>query len=70
MTSRSYFGKMISTLGSVVPLAMFFFQKIPLNGKKVVFDSFAKNRFVYKGLSLKDCLASKCSLKNEALSIN
>ena len=47
-----------------------FFQKIPLNGKKVVFDSFAKNRFVYKGLSLKDCLASKCSLKNEALSIN
>ena len=25
MTSRSYFGKMNSTLGSVVPLAMFFF---------------------------------------------
>ena len=24
MTSRSYFGKMNSTLGSVVPLAMFF----------------------------------------------
>ena len=25
MTSRSYFGKMNSTLGSVVPLAMFYF---------------------------------------------
>ena len=27
MTSRSYFGKMNSTLGSVVPLAMFIFIK-------------------------------------------
>ena len=28
MTSRSYFGKMNSTLGSVVPLAMFFLQNL------------------------------------------
>ena len=29
MTSRSYFGKMNSTLGSVVPLAMFFRDAFP-----------------------------------------
>ena len=29
MTSRSYFGKMNSTLGSVVPLAMFYFSPLP-----------------------------------------
>ena len=31
MTSRSYFGKMNSTLGSVVPLAMFYI----LSGKEI-----------------------------------
>ena len=30
MTSRSYFGKINSLLGSVVPLAMFLFREEPL----------------------------------------
>ena len=34
MTQRSYFGKMNSTLGSVVPLAMFIFGCQPNNAKK------------------------------------
>ena len=33
MTSRSYFGKMNSTLGSVVPLAMFL-----LTGRQILFS--------------------------------
>ena len=32
MTPRSYFGKMNSTLGSVVPLAMFFGQSLSVRG--------------------------------------
>ena len=35
MTSRSYFGKMNSTLGSVVPLAMFIFMCAKDNMKRV-----------------------------------
>ena len=45
MASRSYFGKMNSTLGSVVPLAMFFVVdddvfKVDLMAKKSVYDPF------------------------------
>ena len=59
-TSRSYFGKMNLTLGSVVPLAMFFSMHLFLN-IKISFQARAGGCFQKPGIlfSLQDlCFAS------------